>query len=352
MAADEDPFGVLTGGAMENNRQVTLAARPVGVPKESDFGLVDTPVAEPAEGQFLVRTNYASVDPYMRGLIARADSYAGSVAIGDVVPGGAVGTVIASRHAGYEAGQVVQGQWGWQEYAVSDGADVRVVDASLAPVSTALGVLGMPGLTAYFGLLEIGRPKEGETVFVSAAAGAVGSVVGQIAKIMGCRAAGSAGSEQKVRWVLDELGFDCAFDYRATDNWRAAVRRACPRGVDVYFDNVGGTMSDTVIRSLNTGGRIVACGQIGQYNATEQAVGPRLLWQLIVKQARAEGFLVSQFAERYEEARRRMAEWLRAGRLKYRETIVDGIENAPRAFLGLFSGENVGKMLVRVGPDE
>jgi NADPH-dependent curcumin reductase CurA len=309
---------------------------------------VESPVPELGDGQFLVRTDYASVDPYMRGLIAHAESYAGSVAIGDVVPGGAVGTVVESRLAGFAAGQVVQGQWGWQEYAVSDGQGVRLVDAALAPISTSLGILGMPGLTAYFGLLEIGRPRAGETVFVSAAAGAVGSAVGQIAKIAGCRAAGCAGSGEKVRWLLEELGFDAAFDYRTATNRRAAVRRACPNGVDVYFDNVGGPLTDTVLRSLNAGGRIAVCGQIDQYNSREEAVGPRMLWQLILKHARAEGFMVSQFAARHDEGRRQLAEWLRAGKLKYRETTIEGIENTPRAFIGLFSGENVGKMLVRV----
>ncbi len=335
----------------KTNRQITLAARPVGVPKESDFRLVEAPLPEPDEGQVLVHTNYASADPYMRGMIARPDSYAGRVDIGDVVPGGSVGTVVESRHAGYPAGQIVQGQWGWQEYALSDGEGLRVVDPSLGPISTALGVLGMPGLTAYFGLLEIGRPEEGETVFVSAAAGAVGSVVGQISKIVGCRAVGCAGSDGKVRWLLDELGFDAALNYKASTSLRAQMRRACPEGVDVYFDNVGGPITDTVLRSLNTGGRIVVCGQIDQYNNTEQAVGPRMLWQLIMKQARAEGFLVHQFAERHEEGRRQLAEWLGQGRLKYRETIVDGIENTPRAFIGLFSGSNTGKMLVRVSAE-
>jgi NADPH-dependent curcumin reductase CurA len=336
----------------KDNRKITLAARPVGVPKDSDFALVEAPALEPGEGQLLVRTLYASVDPYMRGMIARPDSYAGSVAVGDVVPGGSVGRVVSSRNDAFAEGQVVQGEWGWQEYALSDGGDLRVVDPSLGPVSTALGVLGMTGLTAYFGLLEVGRPTEGETVFVSAAAGAVGSVVGQIAKIKGCRAAGSAGSEEKVRWLLDELGFDAAINYKSSTNLRALVRRACPDGVDVYFDNVGGPITDTIIRSLNTGGRIVVCGQIDQYNNKEEAVGPRPFWHLIAKQARAEGFMIYSYAERYDEGRRQLAEWLREGRLKYRETIVDGIENTPRAFIGLFNGENTGKMLVRVSDGE
>jgi len=336
----------------EENKQITLAARPVGVPKESDFRLVELPVPQPREGEFLVRTNYVSVDPYMRGMLARADSYAGSVAIGDVVPGGAVGTITASRHPEFSEGEVVQGAWGWQEWAVSDGKGVRRVDPSLAPVSTSLGILGMPGLTAYFGLLEVGRPKEGETVFVSAAAGAVGSVVGQIAKIKGCRVVGSAGSAEKVDWLLGELGFDAAFDYKQARSLRAAVRRACPDGVDVYFDNVGGPITDVVFRSLNTGARVVVCGQIDQYNNTEAAVGPRKLWHLIVKQARAEGFLVDQFTERHEEGRRRLAQWVRQGKLKYRETIVEGIANAPAAFIGLFTGDNIGKMLVRVASED
>ncbi len=333
------------------NRQITLAARPVGVPRESDFLLVEAPVPEPGEGQLLVRTDFASVDPYMRGMIARADSYAGPMDVGDVVRGGSVGTVVGSRHPGYAEGQVVEGMWGWQEYALSDGEGLRVVDPSLGPISTALGVLGMPGLTAYFGLLEIGRPAEGETVFVSAAAGAVGSVVGQIAKIVGCRAVGCAGSDAKVQWLLDDLGFDAAVNYKAGASLRAQMRRACPVGVDVYFDNVGGQVTDTVLRSLNTGGRIVVCGQIDQYNDTEEAVGPRILLQLLAKQARAEGFMVSSFAPRDEEGRRQLAEWLREGRLKYRETVVDGIENTPRAFIGLFSGDNIGKMLVRVSAE-
>lgn len=332
----------------EVNRQVRLASRPVGMPEESNFELVEAEMPEPETGQVLVRTRYLSVDPYMRGRIARSASYAEPVAVGDVMIGGAVGTVVESRCDEFEPGDVVLGHWGWQEYAACDCHNLREVDPSLAPISTALGVLGMPGMTAYFGLLEVGQPREEETVFVSGAAGAVGSTVGQIAKIQGCRVAGSAGSPEKIEWMVEELGYDDAFNYRESTNLRRAVRRVCPDGVDVYFDNVGGPLTDAVFRCLNTGARIAVCGQISQYNATEQPSGPRKLWQLIVNQARAEGFLVYQFEDRFPKALRQMAKWVQQGKLTYRETITDGIENAPAAFIGLFHGENIGKQLVRV----
>ncbi|MFO7957028.1 MAG: NADP-dependent oxidoreductase [Candidatus Brocadiia bacterium] len=332
----------------EVNRQIRLASRPVGAPEESNFELVEGEMPEPETGQVLVKTRFLSVDPYMRGRIGRGSSYAESVPVGDVMIGGAVGTVTESRCEEFETGDVVLGHWGWQEYAACDCGDLREVDPSLAPISTALGVLGMPGMTAYFGLLEIGQPREGETVFVSGAAGAVGSTVGQIAKIQGCRVAGSAGSPEKIEWLVEELGYDDAFNYKESTNLRRAVRRVCPDGVDVYFDNVGGPLTDAVFRCLNTNARIAVCGQISQYNATEQPTGPRKLWQLIVNQARAEGFLVYQFEDRFPEALRQMAEWIQEDKLAYRETITDGIENAPAAFIGLFQGENIGKQLVRV----
>jgi NADPH-dependent curcumin reductase CurA len=337
---------------MSMNRQVRLAARPQGVPQESDFELVEADARAPAEGQVLVRTNYLTVDPYMRGVVSGAAKYMDPVNPGDVMLGEAVGTVAESRHPGFDEGDAVLGNWGWQESPVCAGADLEKIDRSLAPISTALGVLGMPGMTAYFGLLEIGQPKEGDTVFVSGAAGAVGSLVGQIAKIGGCRAAGSAGSQEKIDWLLDELGFDAALNYKDHENYTLPLKRACPKGVDVYYDNVGGPITDAVFRQINDGARIVVCGQISQYNATESPEGPRLLWYLTVRQARAEGFLVFRFRDRYPEARAQMAEWIREGRIKYRETIVDGIENTPKAFIGLFSGENIGKMLVRVTPEQ
>ena len=331
------------------NKQITLASRPSGMPKESDFKLVVSPVQEPREHEFLIRVVYLSVDPYMRGRMRDMKSYAPPVQIGEVMGAGAVGKVVASQNPQFQAGDFVEGFFGWQEYAISNGSGVRKLDAKVAPVSTALGVLGMPGLTAYFGMLEIGKPRAGETVVVSGAAGAVGSIAGQIAKLKGCRVVGIAGSDQKVAWLRGELGFDAAFNYKTTADYVTTLQQLCPAGIDVYFDNVGGAITDAAFRLLNTGARIALCGQIAQYNAEEPETGPRLLWHLIVKQARAEGFLVFQFASRYAEGLKPMAEWLQAGKLKYREQFVDGIENAPRAFIGMLRGENTGKQLVRVG---
>src|SRR5579859_1044431 len=248
------------------NKQVTLAARPSGMPKEPDFKLVETPAPQPGPGEILVRVLYVSVDPYMRGRMNDVKSYAPPVQIGEVIGGGAVGKVIASQSPQFIAGDFVEGMFGWQQYAISNGKGVRKLDPSLAPVSTALGILGMPGLTAYFGLLDIGKPRAGETVVVSGAAGAVGSIAGQIAKIKGCRVVGIAGSDQKVAWLCDELGFDAAFNYKTTPDYAARLEELCPNGVDVYFDNVGGAITDAVFRLINIGARIVVCGQIAQYN--------------------------------------------------------------------------------------
>jgi hypothetical protein len=329
------------------NRMVVLAVRPEGVPKESDFKLVERPAPPLRAGTFLVRTEFFSVDPYMRMRISDG-SYAEPTNIGEVMLGGAVGTVVESRHPGYGLGEAIVGDWGWQEYAVCDGRGVRRVDASVAPISTALGVLGMPGMTAYFGLLEIGRPKEGETLFISGAAGAVGSLVGQIARIKGCRVFGSTGSDEKVAYLTKELRFDGAFNHKEVRDYAAKLGELCPGGLDVFFDNVGGPVSDAAFGSLNVGARIVVCGQISQYNNRTMARGPRLLLQLVAKRARAEGFQFFQFADRFEEGRRQIAQWIQEGRITYRETITDGIENAPKAFIGLFTGRNIGKQLVRV----
>ncbi len=332
------------------NRQITLAARPIGFPKESDFKLVESPVPHPNDGEILVRMLYISVDPYMRGRMNDAESYAPPVKIGAVMGSGSVGQVSASRNSQFETGDYVEGFFGWQEYAVSNGQGVRKLDPALAPLSTALGVLGMPGLTAYFGLLEIGKPRARDTVVVSGAAGAVGSLAGQIARISGCRVIGIAGSDQKVAWLTDQLGFDAAFNYKTTPDYAAKFRELCPAGVDVYFDNTGGPITDAVFRFLKTGARVVVCGQIAQYNADKPEIGPRLLVHLIIKQARAEGFLITQFASRYAQGLRQMAMWLKAGKLKYSEQFIDGIENTPRAFIGMLQGENTGKQLVRVTP--
>ena len=332
----------------ETNRRITLAARPVGYPKETDFKLVEEPVPAPGDGEILVRALYLSLDPYMRGRMNDVKSYAPPVQIGEVMTGGVVGRVAASRNPKFQPGDVVEGMFGWQDFAVSSGKGARKIDARLAPISTALGVLGMPGLTAYFGLLEIGRPQPGETVLVSGAAGAVGSLAGQIALIRGCRTVGIAGSEAKVRYLLDEAGFDAAFDYKTTKDYRGRLKELCPSGIDVYFDNVGGAITDAALQLLNTRGRIAVCGQISQYNLERPEPGPRPFPMLLVKQARAEGFLVFQFADRYAEGLRQMAAWLAEGKLRYTETIAEGLENAPRAFIGMLQGENLGKQLVKV----
>ncbi|MCX8038590.1 MAG: NADP-dependent oxidoreductase [Candidatus Sumerlaeia bacterium] len=332
------------------NRQIILAARPDGLPKESDFQRVESAIPQPADRQFLVRIIFLSVDPYLRGLMNEDAPYLQPVPLGGVMFGDAVGEVVQSNHPQFGAGEIVVGPFGWQEYAVSDGAGVRKVDPSLAPVSTALGVLGMPGMTAYFGLLDIGKPKRGETVVVSGAAGAVGSLVGQIARVQGCRVVGIAGSEEKVRYVVEELGFDGAINYKnPPGHYVERLRELCPAGVDVYFDNVGGTVSDAVAMLINPRARIVLCGQISQYNQKRLERGPRWLFQLVIKQARAEGFLVWQFADRFAEGIAQMARWLREGKIKYRETVLDGIENAPKAFIGMLTGQNIGKQLVKVG---
>ncbi|MCI0488616.1 MAG: NADP-dependent oxidoreductase [Blastocatellia bacterium] len=332
----------------ETNRQITLAARPVGYPKESDFKLIETPVPVPAEGEILIRALYLSVDPYMRGRMNDVKSYVPPIQIGEVMGGGVVGEVLESDNPHFQEGDIVEGLLGWQEYAVSNGQGLRKIDPEIAPISTALGVLGMPGLTAYFGLLDICDPKAGETVVVSGAAGAVGSLVGQIAKIKGCRVVGIAGTDEKVAYLVNELGFDATFNYKTTDNYYQKLQEQCPGGIDVYFDNVGGEITDAVFMLINTKARISICGQISQYNLEKPEIGPRLLWTLIVKQARVEGFLVFQFADRYAEGILQMARWLKEGRLKYAEDIAEGIENAPQAFIGMLKGQNTGKQLVRI----
>ena len=325
-----------------------LAARPVGYPKESDFRLVEEEVRSLDQGELLIRIIYLSLDPYMRGMMNESKSYIAPLRIGDLMVGGTVGKVLQSHHPGFVKGDIVEGMLGWQEYAISDGSGLRKVDPKLAPISTALGVLGMPGLTGYFGLLDIAHPKPGETVMISGAAGAVGSVAGQIAKIKGCRVVGTAGSDTKINYLVGELGFDAAFNYRSIENYYEALKEICPDGINIYFDNVGGAFSDAVFRLLVPRARVVVCGQISQYNLEKPETGPRLLPYLVGRQARAEGFLVFQFAERYAAALEQLTQWLQAGRLKYREDIVDGIENAPRAFIGMLHGRNMGKQLVKL----
>jgi NADPH:quinone reductase len=333
---------------MTMNRQITLAARPVGYPKETDFALVESPIPSPGPGEVLIKIVYLSLDPYMRGRMNDSKSYAQRLKVGDVMTGGVVGKVRESRHPDFQKGDIVEGLLSWQEYAISDGKGLRKVDPSLAPISTALGVLGMPGLTAYFGMTEIGRPKPGETVLVSGAAGAVGSVAGQIAKIMGCRVVGIAGSDVKINYIVGELGYDAAFNYKSVENYYEVLREICPDGIDVYFDNVGGPITDAVFRLLRPGARVAVCGQMSLYNLEKPDTGPRLLPYLLMNQAKAEGFLVFQFADRYPEGLRQLTQWLKEGKLKYREDIVEGIANAPRAFMGMLRGHNMGKQLVKL----
>jgi leukotriene B4 12-hydroxydehydrogenase/15-oxo-prostaglandin 13-reductase len=330
------------------NRQFKLAARPVGLPKESDFSFTESPLPSPAEGQVLVKTVYLSVDPYMRGRITGVRTYADPVNIGDVMQGGTVGQVMESTAPGFAAGDFVTGMWGWQEFAAVDPNTLRKLDPALAPISTALGVLGMPGMTAYFGFLDICKPQPGETVLVSGAAGAVGSLVGQIAKIKGCRAVGIAGTDDKVEWMTKELGFDAAFNYKSASDYGAKLKELCPNGIDCYFDNVGGAITDAVFPQMNTYGRISICGQISQYNLEKPEPGPRLLSLVLVKQLKVEGFIVFRWLNRYPEGITQMAQWLREGKLKHREEVVDGFENTVKAFIGMLKGDNTGKMLVKV----
>jgi leukotriene B4 12-hydroxydehydrogenase/15-oxo-prostaglandin 13-reductase len=330
------------------NRQFKLAARPTGLPKESDFTVVTAPLPSLAEGQALVKTVYLSVDPYMRGRITGIRTYADPVNIGDVMQGGAVGQVIESKSPELAAGDFVLGHWGWQEYAVVEGGKVRKLDPNVAPVSTALGVFGMPGMTAYFGFLEICRPKPGETVVVSGAAGAVGSLVGQIARINNCRVIGIAGADHKINWLVNELGFDGAFNYKTTSDYDIKLKELCPNGIDCYFDNVGGNITDAVFPRMNAYGRVSVCGQIALYNLEKPEPGLRLLPYVLVKQLLVEGFIVTRFEGRFGEAMAHVTQWIKEGKLKYREQIVEGFENTPKAFIGMLQGENTGKMLVKV----
>jgi len=330
------------------NQQIILVSRPKGMPTDENFAIVETPIPQPKEGEVLIQTLYLSVDPYMRGRMSDRKSYVPPYELNGVVGGGAVGRVLQSKSPSYREGDIVLGNYGWQRYAVASADQLQKVNPELAPITTALGVLGMPGLTAYFGLLDIGQPKEGETVVVSGAAGAVGMTVGQIAKIKGCRVVGIAGSDEKTAYLVQELGFDAAINYKTTTNLREDLKAACPNGVDIYFDNVGGTISDAVMTMLNYQARIPLCGQIALYNLEKPDVGPRMQTQLLITSSLMKGFIVRDYASRFEEGISQLAQWVREGRLKYKENIVEGFENTIKAFLGLFTGENLGKQLVKV----
>jgi NADPH:quinone reductase len=330
---------------VKTNRRVTLAERPVGFPKESDFRLDEVEVGEPGPGEVLVRVLWVSVDPYQRGRMSQVRSYAKGLELGDVITSQSLGEVVESRDGRYSPGDLVVGQLGWQEYAVARAGSVRRVPELLDPPTLALHVVGLTGMTAYFGLLDVGQPKPGDTVVVSGAAGAVGQVVGQIAKLTGCRTVGIAGGPDKCT-DCKVYGYDVALDYKE-DDVSAALKDACPDGVDVYFDNVGGEVSSAVHRRLNVGARIVICGQISQYNLErpEPTFHPSLL---IVYRARMEGFLVSDYAHRFDEAAQRLARWVAEGKIRWREDVTEGLENAPAAFMGMLRGENRGKALVKV----
>jgi NADPH-dependent curcumin reductase CurA len=328
------------------NRQILLKSRPQGAPSLDNFILKQGSVPEPGDGEVLMRTRWLSLDPYMRGRMSAAKSYAKPVEVGATMVGGTVGEVIASRNPNFALGDIAVGNGGWQDYAVANGSSLRKLNPAAAPVSTALGVLGMPGMTAYVGLTEIGQPRAGETVAVAAASGAVGSVVGQIGKIKGCRAVGIAGGADKCRFVLEELGFDACVDHHGPD-FAGQLAAACPAGIDVYFENVGGAVQQTVWPLLNDFARIPVCGLIAQYNLTAPMPGPDM-FSVLRKRLTLRGFIVSDFAARQADFLRDASEWVRSGRLKYREDVVEGLENAPAAFLGMLQGKNFGKMLVKV----
>jgi len=335
----------------EAARRIVLVSRPVGEPKPGDFRLEEYPMPQPGPGEVLLRTKWLSLDPYMRGRMSDAPSYAKPVGIGEVMEGGTVSEVVASNNDRFARGDVVLGHTGWQTHALSNGAGLRKLDPKVAPVSTALGVLGMPGMTAYAGLLEIGKPQPSETVVVAAASGAVGSVVGQIAKIKGARAVGIAGGPDKCRYVKDALGFDDCLDHRAPD-FAARLKAVCPKGIDVYFENVGGAVFDAVLPLLNPFARIPVCGLIAHYNATELPPGPNrlplLMRNVLTKRLLIRGFIVTDFAARFEDFIREMSQWVKEGRIKYREDIAEGLDSAPATLIGLLKGKNFGKQLVRV----
>jgi len=335
----------------ETNRRVLLKSRPQGEPVPANFEVADAPLPEPAEGQYLSRTIWLSLDPYMRGRMSEAKGYAANTGLGDPMGGGTVGQVVKSRHPKFKEGDFVAEYSGWQSHAVSNGAGVMKLDPKAAPLSTALSVLGMPGMTAWWGLMHIGQPKPGETVVVSAASGAVGSVVGQVAKLKGCRAVGIAGGKDKCDYVVKELGFDACVDYKAeAGNLFKAIREACPKGIDIYFENVGGAVQAAVIPQLNDFSRVPLCGLISSYNEMQMNPGPD--WRmLLIKRALVKGFIVSDHFNQMPEFWQEVPAAVKAGKIKYREDIVQGLDAAPDAFIGLLKGRNFGKLLVQVSDD-
>ena len=335
---------------MSKNTQIRLASRPVGEVQPTDWLIENNPIPTPNDGEFLIQIIYISLDPAMRGWLNDAKSYIPPVKIGDVMRAGTIGKVIESKHDGFSVGDYVHSYAGVQQYSVSNGKDVYKVDAKLAPLPAYLGTLGMPGFTAYFGLLEVGQPKEGETVLVSGAAGAVGSVVGQIAKIKGCKVVGIAGGAEKCRYLVEELGFDAAIDYKS-ENVYKGIKQHCPEGVDVYFDNVGGDILDMALANLRMGARIPICGAISQYNNKESVVGPKNYLSLLVNRAMMKGLVVFDYAKDYGKAGRQMGKWMHEGKLKSREDVYEGIENFHKTYQRLFTGDKMGKLVLKVGEE-
>nr|WP_244862601.1 NADP-dependent oxidoreductase [Paenibacillus sp. J22TS3] len=337
---------------MLNNRSILLRSRPQGLPTEDNFEFIQSPVSELKENEVLIRSIYLSVDPYMRGRMSEGKSYVEPYRVGEPITGGVVGEVVKSSSPQLKVGDHVLGMLGWQLYNVADAGSVRKIDSSLAPLSAYLSVLGLTGLTAYFGLIDIGKPKAGETVVVSGAAGAVGMIVGQIAKIKGARVVGIAGTDEKVRYLQEELGFDAAINYKTAADLEQAVKLACPEGVDVYFDNVGGPVSDAVMNALNDHARIPLCGAISSYNNPEGDIGPRIQTKLIKTRSLIQGFVLSDYSDRMGEGMQELGQWVAQGRLKYEETVIEGFDQVPQAFLKLFQGSNLGKMLVKVSDED
>ncbi|MDH5162145.1 NADP-dependent oxidoreductase [Heyndrickxia oleronia] len=332
-------------------KQIKLASRPVGTPSMEDFAFIEAPIGAPTAGEVLVRTVYISVDPYLRGRMQDVKSYIPPFQLNEVITSGVIGQVVESKSEHFSKGDVIIGNLGWQEYSIANEREIRKIDPTLAPVSAHLSIIGMTGLTAYFGLLDIGQPKEGETVVVSGAAGAVGSAVGQIAKIKGARVVGIAGTEEKCRYLLNELGFDAVINYKKEDV-PSALEKACPNGIDIYFDNVGGSISDAVFPLLNKFARIPVCGAISSYNKVEADMGPRVQTALIKTSALMKGFTLGDYSDRFKEGGAALATWLNEGKLKYEETITEGFDHIIDAFLDLFTGANLGKQLVKVADIE
>ncbi|PSB03304.1 NADP-dependent oxidoreductase [Merismopedia glauca] len=331
------------------NQQILLKSRPTGEPIEKDFALVETAIPELGQGEVLNRTIYLSLDPYMRGRMSDRESYADPVELGKVMVGSTVSQVVKSNHPLFSVGDFVLGYDGWQTYGIAKGETLRKIDPNQVPISYALGITGMPGMTAYFALLDVGQAKPGETVVVSAASGAVGAVAGQIAKIKGCRAVGVVGTDEKCDYIVNELGFDACIN-RKTKDLSSALKAACPNGIDVYVDNTAGPILEAVLQHINLGARIPLVGLISQYNAENPSYGPNLM-PLLVKRALIKGFLVGDYQERQAEFINDVAQWLRAGKLKYKEDVVKGLEKAPQSFIGLLQGQNFGKLIIQVGDD-